>query len=745
MPKKTILFTLLVALLLLAVSPAAAQNDETLTIAFIGADSSDPAYRAAVIAAEEINAQDGDEELAGPDGTVYTLEIAFYAASTDDEAVDAYNDILDDDAIAILGPTTASGVEAILDDVTTPAIPMLYASPDAPTTSNAYRLIADYDTRAMTIADYLVNRRQFTQIAIAVADTETAQSARSAFITAAETGGATIVTDLTHPADATNLQSDAAKIDDSDAEALFLWTLDQQAFELMRGLQDEGWNGLVVHGEMDADFLRRADPALIDGLVGPVVWMPSAYDTDSQVFVTAYSDRWDQTPDAAAVVTYDAVYLLAKGLRASGPELTNLDTLPAYDGVAGVYSAVKTNDLMMAQVYNGQMIDQVRYTQDTCANCPGFWLSDVTDSDAGVNTLTIALIAATDGPTEVTALNIEHAAELAVREINDLGGVIGPDGVYYTFTLHTYEATTPADTAQAIQQALDDGAIAILGPDSYAQIAGNLPLTGVSGVPQIVSATAPMLTRSRLNGVYQMRSADDLQAASVAAYLVDVLGYIDIATINIRADYAQTAKSAAEDVITASEDGQLILSLEYDLREADYNHLARQIAAANPQSVIVWTPTMDVQPMLDALEAAGWQGTFVYGYLTPELMVTLTIPEGIDVIGPVTWWNSAQDWRSLTFTAAYQDAYGEMPKAQGAAYYDMIYLVVQGVRQNGPGNLYTWVGDVEGFVGVQGIYNPPTTGAVMLTQSTIIAQLSNAALTELARFDGTTCLTGCEN
>jgi branched-chain amino acid transport system substrate-binding protein len=733
---------IVLTLIILVALPAAAQESDTLTIAFIGASGGhdQQLYRAAALAVEEINAL-ADDELTGPDGTLYTLELAYYSANTDDEAVDAYNDALDDDVIAALGPTTDSRIQAVLDNGQ-PEVPLFYADPAAPAGTNAYRLVVDFDTRAQTIADFLVNQHHITQIAVATADTETAQAARTAFISAAEDAGATIVADRTHPADADDLSQDADEIRDAGADALFLWTLDAPAQEMLRALAAEGWDGLIVYGELDEAFLQRADADLIVGLVGPVAWSSTAYDADSQNFVAAYQERWDAAPPADAAAYYDAIYLVSEALRKNG-NATGLATLPAYDGVQGVYAGGKTDDLLMVQVLAGGLVEQARYTQGACANCPDYWLAEVSKSEATQDNLTLALIAALDGPTETAARQIEQAAELAVRQINDGGGVIGQDGVRYTFTLRTYEATTPAQTVEAVQKALEAGAVAILGPDSNTQIV-NLPLTGLSGVPQLVSASSATLEREHISFLYQLRPADDILAESAAAYLLDVLGHEDIATVNARTQYAQIPQTAAENVIRDSDDGRVALALEYDLGEADFNDLARQIVSANVQSVMVWTPVDDMRGLLAALGAQGWRGTVLYAYVSPQFLDGLTVPAGIDVTGAVSWWHTAQDWSGITFASDYQATYGTPPAAQAAAYYDAVYLVAAGVQANGAADLRAWLGDVAAFKGVQGVYRPAaSTAPHMTTGAIIIHVMPDGAVTELARYDGMTCLIGC--
>jgi ABC-type branched-subunit amino acid transport system substrate-binding protein len=227
-------------------------------------------------------------------------------------------------------------------------------------------------------------------------------------------------------------------------------------------------------------------------------------------------------------------------------------------------------------------------------------------------------------------------------------------------------------------------------------------------------------------------------------YLIEEQDLTNLATIALRADYAREAQSSAERAIRNSDDGRLALSTTYELGKLDADAMAQQVIASDADAVLLWSHTVDALALLAALEANAWTGTLVYPYAPLELIDFAS--NTITVLTASNWSASAQDWLSLQFTADYTRTYGATPVAQAAAYYDAIYWVADGMTAVGaePLELNTWLLDTSVFRGVQGVYDPVTYGAGETIRSVFIGQVHADGISELARYDGDTCLVGCD-
>lgn len=736
-----------VCLLLLLIVPVLAQDDETLTIAFIGSENeTDQAlYNAAQLAAEEINAQTGDDELRDVDDNSYELNIRFYEASNESETLEAYEDAVDDDVVAVIFGADGDNLDALVDDATI-TIPVLHAIADGTSGNSFYRLVADFDTQADAVADYLVNERHFEQIAVAAADTASAQDARDSFVLAVEANGGEIVIDSTHSADADDLASDAEDIRESGADALLLWTLDSQAIEMLEALENEGWNGLIVYNNLTPNFIERSGD-LAQGLLSPMAWTSLAYDSQSQVFSSDFASEYGNSATPLSAAAYDAVYLLAEAVRQGGENAAaELSTLGEYDGVQAVYNNAQAEDLLLAQYWGSSLLEAARYTAGECVNCLDTWRAEQdTEGVTSRDSLLVALLIPDNGTAEALGNSIENAVELAISEINDMGGLIYTN-VQYTLVLRSYSVNNSQEAAAALQKAKEDGAVIVLGLDSNAQVLDNLAVVAQLELPQLVSASdsrIPVLERS--DNALQIRSNDSAIAEAVIAYLVDERELEGISTVAARTDYARESQAVAEDAIAVSDEGRLELSLNYDLGNADFAALAAQIVDSDTEAVVVWSPAGDAAALLDALEAAAYEGVFVYPYLTPDNLASFQ-SDSVEVLAAANWWASAGDWASINFSASYVDNYGTTPLPQAVSYYDAMYWFAQGIEEVGTDAtaLNNYLLDTDSFMGVQGDYAPATYGDGEAIRSVIIGAVTADGLVELARYNGETCLNGCD-
>jgi branched-chain amino acid transport system substrate-binding protein len=738
-----------------AIATVGAQDDslEPLRIGFIGRTSGRGAeldqqlYQAAVTAIDQINAGDDDDEagVRASNDDRYRLEVVFYGADAADEAVDAYEEAIGDDAIAILGPQDSEDVAAIA-DAGTQGLALISAAPDVTSGTGIFRAGATYDDWAEALADYLVEERHLTRIAVLSSNTDEALAGTEAFKTAAD--DANIVLDLVREADEDDFSEDVRSLRDSDAEALLVWALDAQMIALLEELQGSNWDGIVIYAGLDDAFVADAGAELAAGIYGPAAWNASAYDARSQAFAADYRAQWGITPPDSAAAYYDAVYMLAQsisdvGIDASAirTDLSSLDTT----GVQGQYDGAQTDSLRLMQVQpDGTLIEAAQYAGGMCQNCADLWWADSSEVAATTTeTLRIGLIASLDGAAEGIGTQIEDAARLAIREINDAGGVVGPNSTRYLLDLVTYNATTGETAETAFAQAVEDGVALVIGPDTNAQVVPNAFRAESDETIQLVSATLDQIGLNSGGYLFQMRATDTALAEAAASHLVDVREVTRFASVAIRTDYGLDGAAAFNDVVDASDDGEVVLELEHAVDATDFALIADQLVAADVEAISVWSSQPAASALMAELNARGWDGVLVYGFMTPAFAETLGALS-FEVAAPVNWWADGQDWFGSAFAEGYRERYGSDPLPQAAAYYDAVHLVARGLDEAGTSGLRTWLADLDGFVGVQGSYRPDTYGSSEMSRNVTLLSLQDGSLQVAARYDDGVCLIGCD-
>jgi ABC-type branched-subunit amino acid transport system substrate-binding protein len=242
-----------------------------------------------------------------------------------------------------------------------------------------------------------------------------------------------------------------------------------------------------------------------------------------------------------------------------------------------------------------------------------------------------------------------------------------------------------------------------------------------------------------------MRPNDTELSKAALTWLLDERSFTRFATFAVRTDYGLNTINAVKDQIAESDDGQVIASVDHNLDQADYESYARQLTAANPEAIIAWTTQPAFRGLAEALGKTDWKGTLVYGYLTADFAKSLTVPENVELVGPVSWWDNAQDWASVDFANRYTSYYGEAPLIQSAVYYDAIHLIAHGVKESGnkAADLRNWINRQTAFRGVQGTYSPDGYGDGELTRAVLIVRVGGNGITEAARYNDNVCWVNC--
>jgi ABC-type branched-subunit amino acid transport system substrate-binding protein len=722
--------------------------DERLRIGFIGGSSSAAnnrdvqLYQAAVLAVEELNNDDG---VVAPDDTRYGFEIIYYEADTQTEVLDALSEAVDDEVIAVLGPNDPTLAQAISDEGT-PDVPVLLGASAAPDGRYIYRLSADYATWAEAAADYLT-QRHFDKIGMLTVNTDSAISAHDAFEAAVD--GDVIVADISFDADRSDFSAEAQTIRDEGAEALFIWARNDQTEALLEALDDARWDGVIVFGGNDGAFLETtsADTGDVFGLAN---WSTVAYDAASQSFVVDYSARWGGVPSDDSAAYYDAVALIANAVDNSGARVSSianwLSNTGELNGVQGMYDGSQTDTVRLLQWQDGTTIEAARFASGECQNCPAYFVEDTSDADADSSaTFRIGLLTTDNSAQQAIEESIENSVNLAIREINDLGGVIDPDNTRYTFSLDVYTANTADDAASALQQAVDDGVQIMLGPDFNGLILSNLTDAEQNSILQFVSATNGQITQDESGDyVFQIRATDEALASAAADYLLNNRDLTRFVTVAANTDYGVDGISAFADVVTDSDNGDILMSLEHDVTETDMAALVDQIINADAEAVVVWTTQPAASALLAELHDRDWDGVFLYGYLTAAF-ISENAADGIELLGPVNWWSTADSWAAQDFSARFTDRYNSDPMPQSAAYYDAVYLLQQAISANGADitDIQSWLLEQASFIGAQGEYTPETFANGELTRSVLIIGANGGLVTELSRYNGDVCVAWC--
>lgn len=332
---------------------------------------------------------------------------------------------------------------------------------------------------------------------------------------------------------------------------------------------------------------------------------------------------------------------------------------------------------------------------------------------------------------------ITRGASLAVREINDAGGITGAEGTQFRVEL-VIEHPGPDETLEdAIRRLNQASLIAVMGPETTDTVLTHLPTLQSLNVPVLTPAIGDTVIASDSSArLFRIRASERLLGAALADYLVNEINVSNVTTVQL--DRSSTGGRVGFSVAL----GNTSLAPQETTRllEGDVNDFAAEIAASTPQTVVAYGQPEVTAEFYNALLDNGWGGTFAYPRADEEAFKeAVSLERLLGVYATTTWPVTAIDQTSAQFITDYIRTLGEAPGPIDAAAYDGVYLIREAAGQAGSlgDNLQT----LRDFDGVQGRLNRSGLAPRETSDNVAVVELNALGGPEVeARYAGTTQL-----
>ena len=289
---------------------------DTFKIGGIGPTTGDAAvYGIAVkngaqLAVDEIN------EAGGINGK--KIEYKFEDDQADAEkSVNAYNTLKDWGMQILVGSTTSTACTAVVEETHTDNMFQLTPSATALESiqyDNAFRMCFSDPSQGVASADYIVDNKIAEKVAVIYNSSDVYSSGiYQKFAEEAKTKGLEIVAAEAFTADnKTDFSVQLQKAKASGADLVFLPIYYQEASLILAQAQKMGYTPKYFGCDgMDGLLaLEGFDTALAEGVMFLTPFTPDAEDDATQKFVSAYKEKFGETPIQFAADAYDCVYAI---------------------------------------------------------------------------------------------------------------------------------------------------------------------------------------------------------------------------------------------------------------------------------------------------------------------------------------------------------------------------------------------------------------------------------------------------
>ncbi len=295
------------------------------------------------------------------------------------------------------------------------------------------------------------------------------------------------------------------------------------------------------------------------------------------------------------------------------------------------------------------------------------------------DTIRLGSIGPLTGPYAQYGNGVANAAQLAIDEINELGGL--------QFSLLSEDDEGDGEKAvSAYNKEMDEGLQILVGTVTSGACAAVADVAYSDRVFMLTpSASSPTVTEGRDN-VYQVCFTDPNQGLGAAGYIANKKMGEKIAVIyNNAQDYSDGIyrSFAAE----AEKLGLNVVSVTTFSDDANADFSVQLSAAKNAGADLVFLPIYytPVAAILQQAKAMDYAPVFfgvdgMDGLLNIEGFDT-TLAEGAYMLTPFD--ANAQDEKTVNFVTKYQAAYGEVPNQFAADTYDAVYILYQACQELG--------------------------------------------------------------
>lgn len=314
--------------------------------------------------------------------------------------------------------------------------------------------------------------------------------------------------------------------------------------------------------------------------------------------------------------------------------------------------------------------------------------------------------------------DIAKGVQLAVKSINQAGGIVGSEGTVFNLDV---VIASPENLDIAVANMNQANVIAVVGPETTEQVLSSIALLQQLNVPVFTPAIGDtILLQDNTNRIFRARAQEVTQGRALADYLVNSLNVRTITTVQL--DVESTASiiglSTALSAFSVSPTNMI-----FDEATNNVDQIISSITQTQPNAVGIYGPPELAVQVYNRLRSSGYAGRIIYNQAThPDFVNFVPTAQLQGILNSNTWSFSSTDALGQAFLFEYVKAFGEVPNAINAASYDAVQLIARATSL--PGSLATNIATLSNFEGAQGVLNPAGLAQGETTTNVTITQLN---------------------
>jgi branched-chain amino acid transport system substrate-binding protein len=291
----------------------------------------------------------------------------------------------------------------------------------------------------------------------------------------------------------------------------------------------------------------------------------------------------------------------------------------------------------------------------------------------------IAVIQELSGTGATAGTNFKNGVELAVKEINASGGILGQK---LEATIDDTQSNPGVAKGLALK-AVDDGAFAVFGPTFSGSMTVSMTQTRNAEVPNFTGAEAAALTQQGNPYIFRTSLTQTTSMPKVARYIAATLKAKTVAVIFVNNDFGKGGRDAF--VKAAAAAGLTVAAdISTDAGQIDFSAPVLKAKRSNADAVFVYTNEEESARCLRELRKQAFSKPIIgETTLTGQRVIELAGAAANGALAHVGLTADAPIPAVREFRAKFEKAYKYVPDHNGIKGYTSVYFLKVGIETAG--------------------------------------------------------------
>jgi branched-chain amino acid transport system substrate-binding protein len=298
---------------------------------------------------------------------------------------------------------------------------------------------------------------------------------------------------------------------------------------------------------------------------------------------------------------------------------------------------------------------------------------------SAADTVKIAEVVELTGPGTTAGTNFKNGADLAIKEINAAGGILGRQ-----IEVTSADTQTNPGIAKGLsQKAIDDDVFAVFGPVFSGSIMVSMATTEAAGVPNFIGGEAAAITQKGNPYVFRTSLTQADAMPKVARYLDGRPDINSVAVIYVNNDFGKGGRDAIIEALKSTH-VKVAEDISTSTGQVDFSAAVLKAKQSNADAIFAYLNEEESARLLRELKKQGWDKPVIgETTLTGQKVIELAGPAAEGAIAHVGLTVDAPIRGMKKYSEDFQKAYGYVSDHNGIKGYTGIYILKAAIEKAG--------------------------------------------------------------